>query len=546
MASASWDKTVRLWDAQTGSEKFVLSGHTEVVYFCAFSPDGKTVASASLDTTVRLWDAQTGEPIEVYPCLGYVLCCTFSPSGNIVASGDSGGNVYILELIGFGAISLAKGKKAVPKKAVEALREKEVSERKEVEGIQEKQEELPESRGELLSEADKIRHLYTRLLEDLDYPLSDLKEGEKESWRREQLKKIEELKTKEQRIWETLEKFKSSRPREASPGQEEKVDLKESSEDYEFLKKLKESQAHLRAWVAKDILSRLKEIAEQEEKIFFLFLEQELTKGRVNDIELDAISELVMGTFKKPTAVSLLFEMLSRYPQEPIRLEAGKILFSEVEESLLRYDPQDIDILTERLKWGLVSDSGDTRKACMWAIFKLRGGEAFDICSDALSHRNSEVRFEVARLFGFLRDKRATPSLVEALKSEEVAKIRSAILWALGYIKDSRALQILVECLDDEDPEAGGYAAWGLGEIGGIVAKKALEAAMNDEKKEKEVRDWAARALLKIEQGQQASGGKVAEQESSLSEEKATTITCKCGYKNLVGERWCKNCGREL
>jgi len=531
VASVSYDRTVRLWDAESGSEKSVLSGHTDDVSSCAFSPDGKTVTSASQDHTVRLWDAEAGKPIEVYPCLGRLQCCDFSPLNNMIACGDWGGNLYILELIAFGSTSVAQRKEAVPKEAVEALREKEAPEKKEVETMQEKQEELPESREELLSEADQVRHLYTRLLEDLDYPPSDLTEEKRESWRKAQLKKIEELKAKEQRIWEALEGFKSSRPKEASPGQEEKVYLKESLEDYEFLKELKLSQAHLRAGAAKDILSRLKEIAEKEEKTFSLFLEQELTQDRLNDIKLDAISELVMGTFKNPSAISIFFEMLSRYPEEPLRLKAGKFLFTEVEESLLRYEPQDIDILTERLKRGLVSDSDDTRKACMWAIFKLRGGEAFNICSDTLSHHNPEVRFEVARLFGFLRDRRATPSLVEALKLEEVAKIRSAILWSLGYIKDPIALQALIECLDDENPEAGGYAAWALGEIGGNVAKMVLEEAMNDEKKEKEVREWAARAHLKIEQGQQAL---------------ERTTTCKCGHKNPVGERWCKNCGREL
>jgi WD40 repeat protein len=64
VASASRDKTVRLWDAGTGATLQTLKGHTDFVRAVAFSPDGKTVASASLDKTVRLWDAGTGAVLQ--------------------------------------------------------------------------------------------------------------------------------------------------------------------------------------------------------------------------------------------------------------------------------------------------------------------------------------------------------------------------------------------------------------------------------------------------------------------------------------------------
>jgi WD40 repeat protein len=54
LASASTDKTVRLWDEQ-GQEVAVLRGHTDAVRHVSFSPDGKRLASASTDKTVRLW-----------------------------------------------------------------------------------------------------------------------------------------------------------------------------------------------------------------------------------------------------------------------------------------------------------------------------------------------------------------------------------------------------------------------------------------------------------------------------------------------------------
>ena len=63
IASVSDDNTVRLWDTNSGTHLHRLSGHTRPVYSVAFSPDGKTIASGSADETIRLWNANTGTHI---------------------------------------------------------------------------------------------------------------------------------------------------------------------------------------------------------------------------------------------------------------------------------------------------------------------------------------------------------------------------------------------------------------------------------------------------------------------------------------------------
>ncbi len=55
LASAGGDKTIKLWDPDTGQERATLTGHTNFIKAVAFSPDGNTLASAGWDKTIKLW-----------------------------------------------------------------------------------------------------------------------------------------------------------------------------------------------------------------------------------------------------------------------------------------------------------------------------------------------------------------------------------------------------------------------------------------------------------------------------------------------------------
>ena len=65
VVSGSNDKTVRLWDAATGTALQTLEGHTDWVRSVAFSANGAQVVSGSDDNTVRLWDTATGTVLQI-------------------------------------------------------------------------------------------------------------------------------------------------------------------------------------------------------------------------------------------------------------------------------------------------------------------------------------------------------------------------------------------------------------------------------------------------------------------------------------------------
>lgn len=58
--SASSDRTLRVWDMDTGEQLLVLQGHTDRVKACAVTPNGRRAISTSTDSTLRIWDLASG------------------------------------------------------------------------------------------------------------------------------------------------------------------------------------------------------------------------------------------------------------------------------------------------------------------------------------------------------------------------------------------------------------------------------------------------------------------------------------------------------
>jgi WD40 repeat protein len=100
IASAGYDRTVRIWDGASGEKTRCLSGHDDPVDCVAFGPGGRWVASGGRDRTVRLWDVETGLSTVVVSLPAAVRCITAHPARQLIACGDEGGALHVLEIIG--------------------------------------------------------------------------------------------------------------------------------------------------------------------------------------------------------------------------------------------------------------------------------------------------------------------------------------------------------------------------------------------------------------------------------------------------------------
>ena len=98
IASGSRDKTIKLWETETGNPVRTFQGHNEEVTSVAFSPDARWIASAARDKTIKIWDTST----DMVRTLGIDSSerpvVTFSPDGRSIATGSLDGALNVWDV----------------------------------------------------------------------------------------------------------------------------------------------------------------------------------------------------------------------------------------------------------------------------------------------------------------------------------------------------------------------------------------------------------------------------------------------------------------
>jgi WD40 repeat protein len=88
LATGSRDKTVKIWDRQTGLEIRTLVGHEHTINALDFSPTGELLATSSADGTARVWEIATGKQVFSSPVHDkYITAVAFHPNGKFFAYG---------------------------------------------------------------------------------------------------------------------------------------------------------------------------------------------------------------------------------------------------------------------------------------------------------------------------------------------------------------------------------------------------------------------------------------------------------------------------
>ena len=104
LASASLDRTVRLWDVATQRPLATMTGHSDAVVSVAFHPQGHMLATASFDGTARLWDiSNRTAPAPLGVLTGHtdrVYSVAFAPDGSraATASEDRTAHLWLVDV----------------------------------------------------------------------------------------------------------------------------------------------------------------------------------------------------------------------------------------------------------------------------------------------------------------------------------------------------------------------------------------------------------------------------------------------------------------
>ncbi|MBG1259620.1 hypothetical protein F8S20_11070 [Nostoc sp. BAE] len=93
------DNEIYLWEVANIKQIITCNGHTALVQSLSFSPDGQILASGSNDQTVKLWNVHTGQCLKTLQGhTSWVQSLSFSPDGQMLASGSNDQTVRLWDV----------------------------------------------------------------------------------------------------------------------------------------------------------------------------------------------------------------------------------------------------------------------------------------------------------------------------------------------------------------------------------------------------------------------------------------------------------------
>jgi len=100
IASASMDKSIKIWNAETGAEMMTLLGHSFWVRCLSFSHDGKRIVSVSTDQTIKIWNTVTGKELKSMSLSGLsrpeeIVSLAVGPNGKCIVLGGCFGAIKV-------------------------------------------------------------------------------------------------------------------------------------------------------------------------------------------------------------------------------------------------------------------------------------------------------------------------------------------------------------------------------------------------------------------------------------------------------------------
>src|SRR5262249_35776097 len=95
LASASFDRTVKVWDTQSGKLLHDLHDPAGGALGVAFAPGGRRLAWGGTDATIKVWDGPGTEPQILRGHTSWVQGVAFSPDGHRLGSASADGTVKI-------------------------------------------------------------------------------------------------------------------------------------------------------------------------------------------------------------------------------------------------------------------------------------------------------------------------------------------------------------------------------------------------------------------------------------------------------------------